>query len=52
MLLTHNIFENKYSILALEAMQFNLPQISTFEGAIPEIIENGSNGFLIKKELK
>jgi glycosyltransferase involved in cell wall biosynthesis len=33
----------------LEAMQFGLPVISTFEGAIPEIVDDGKTGFLIKK---
>ena len=33
-----------------EAMQFRLPLISTFEGAIPEIIEDGVNGFLVAQK--
>lgn len=31
----------------LEAMQFGLPVISTFEGSIPLIIDDGINGFLV-----
>jgi len=34
-------------IAILEAMSYNLPIISTNVGGIPEIIENGVNGFLI-----
>lgn len=33
----------------LEAMQFELPVISTDEGAIPEIIIDGYNGFIVPK---
>ena len=33
-------------------MQFSLPLISTYEGAIPEIIENNVNGYLIKQRDK
>jgi glycosyltransferase involved in cell wall biosynthesis len=34
----------------LEAMQFGLPVVSTFEGAIPEIVENGVTGLLVEKQ--
>lgn len=33
----------------LEAMQFELPVISTFEGAIPEIVDDGITGILYNK---
>ena len=31
-------------------MQFSLPVVSTFEGGIPDIVENGKTGFLVKQE--
>jgi glycosyltransferase involved in cell wall biosynthesis len=36
-------------LVLLEAMQFGLPCISTFEGSIPEIIENNITGLLFKQ---
>ena len=34
----------------LEAMQFTLPVISTIEGGIPEIVDDGVTGFLVQKQ--
>ena len=39
-----------FPIVNLEAMQFALPIISTFEGAIPEVILDGYNGFLVPQK--
>ncbi len=39
-----------FPLVALEAMQQALPIISTFEGAIPEIIVDGVNGFLVPQQ--
>jgi len=46
------VFPTKNDIwgnVILEAMQMSKPVIATKEGAIPEIIDNGINGFLIDK---
>ena len=38
-----------FPLVLLEAMQYKLPVISTDEGAIPDIIHNGINGFVCKR---
>lgn len=35
-----------YPLVILEAMQYSLPVISTFEGAIPEMVVNNETGFV------
>lgn len=47
------VFPTKYKnetfgLVNLEAMQYSLPIISTFEGGIPDVIEDGKTGFLIQ----
>lgn len=39
-----------FPLVILEAMQYKLPVISNFEGAIPEVIINGINGFLVPQK--
>lgn len=39
-----------FGLVNLEAMQYALPVISTFEGAIPEVIVDGVNGFLVPQQ--
>ena len=36
-------------LVILEAMQYSLPVVSTDEGAIPDAVENGVNGYVISK---
>lgn len=38
-----------FPLIILDAMRWKLPVISTAEGAIPEIIDNGVSGFVINK---
>jgi glycosyltransferase involved in cell wall biosynthesis len=38
-----------FPLVILESMKYGLPVISTDEGAIPEIVKNGINGFIIPK---
>jgi glycosyltransferase involved in cell wall biosynthesis len=37
-------------LVLLEAMQHSLPVISTFEGAIPDVVDNGITGFLVPQK--
>jgi len=41
-------YENEcFPLVLLEAMQFSLPLVSTKEGGIPDIIEEGVNGLMV-----
>lgn len=39
-----------WGLVNIEAMQASLPVISTDEGAIPDIIDDGITGFIVKKQ--
>ena len=44
-------YENEtWGLVNIEAMQASLPVISTNEGAIPDIIDDGITGFIVKQE--
>ena len=47
MLPTHN---ECFPLVNLEAMEYKLPVISTNEGGIPSIIEEGKTGYIIEKK--
>lgn len=43
-------YNDAFPLVILEAMQFSLPVISTFEGGIPEIVIDGETGFLVETQ--
>ncbi|MEN2284149.1 glycosyltransferase family 4 protein [Algoriphagus sp. SE2] len=45
----HPTQEDCFPLVLLEAMQYSLPIISTFEGAIPEIIKNYETGIIVER---
>ena len=45
----HPTYNDAFPTVLLEAMQFGLPCISTYEGGIPEIIEDNITGFLFQQ---
>ena len=45
----HPTLSDCFPLVLLEAMQYSLPIVSTIEGAIPEIVEDGINGYLVSQ---
>lgn len=39
-----------FPLVLLEAMSYSLPVVSTFEGGIPDIVEDGVTGFLVPQK--
>lgn len=42
-------YQDAFPLVILEAMQFSVPVVSTIEGAIPEMLEDGVTGYLVAK---
>jgi glycosyltransferase involved in cell wall biosynthesis len=40
-------YREAFGLVLLEAMQWGLPVVSTFEGAIPDIVQDGETGYLV-----
>ncbi|MGQ7870627.1 glycosyltransferase family 4 protein [Sunxiuqinia sp. sy24] len=39
-----------FGLVNVEAMQYQLPVVSTFEGGIPDVVDNGVTGFLVPQQ--
>ena len=46
----HPSSDDCFPLVLIEAMQFSLPVVSTFEGGIPDVVEDGETGFLVPKK--
>jgi len=46
----HPSYNDCMPLILLEAMQSSLPVVSTFEGAIPDMVEDGVSGFLVPQK--
>lgn len=43
-------YNDAYPLVVLEAMSHGLPVVSTYEGAIPDIVAEGESGFLVPRQ--
>lgn len=43
-------YNDTFGIVNLEAMQHSIPVVSTFEGGIPDVVEDGVTGFLVPQQ--
>lgn len=46
----HPTYEDCFPLVLLEAMQHKLPVVSTFEGGIPDIVDDNTTGFLVPQK--
>ncbi|MDR3651527.1 MAG: glycosyltransferase family 4 protein [Paludibacter sp.] len=46
----HPTFNDCFPLVLLEAMQYSLPVVSTLEGGIPDIVDEGVTGFLVNQK--
>lgn len=46
----HPTFNDCMPLVIIEAMQYSIPVVSTIEGAIPDLVEDGVNGFLVPQK--
>jgi glycosyltransferase involved in cell wall biosynthesis len=46
----HPSFNDCMPLALIEAMQYSLPVISTFEGAIPDLVDDSKTGFLVNQK--
>jgi len=46
----HPTLNDCFPLVLLEAMQYSLPVVSTFEGGISDIVEDGTTGYLVPQK--